>query len=136
RERALRSEPIEAVLVDHRLLLELFALADIELQAGYALKLPASTKYLGADTLDPHIMTAAMQHADLNGKTAHSIALVARNVIGRGCGIVRVNEPKPAVVGVDDLGLVIAQEAFPGRRIVNLPTLEIEVEKPDCSLIG
>ncbi len=135
-EAALGAEALEALVVEQADLLQLLALGDVEVQAADALQRALGAKHAHAGARDPEVVAFAMAQAILDGEGAGAGGLAARSVVGRGGGVVGVDEAAPAGERVGQLVLGVAEEAFPAGRGDEFAGVEAQVEKAEAAAIG
>ncbi len=110
-------------------LLELLAVADVEVCAHDALQRAVGPIVLDADAVNPHIVAEGVLHPELVRKWPHSGRAGPALAVGSGGGIVGVDEVEPGLVGVGKRGLGIAQQLLPRGRVVDLVLEEVQVEE-------
>jgi hypothetical protein len=126
----------QALIVGERRLLDLLALRDVEVQADDAFERSVVAEDLHAQALDPHPAPEPVFHAELDGEWARAGGRrFLGELVGRRPGVVRVEELQPGVVGVGQLGVDVAEQLFPGRRVVDAVALEIQVEEAERASI-
>ncbi len=89
------------------------ALGDVGVDADHALQRAVRSEELDAGRLHPDVVSETMAQTELDGEVAVAGGRRAGNAVGKGGGIVGVDQTAPGVRGVGQRLGIVAEHAFP-----------------------
>ena len=106
------------------------------MHARHASDLAIGAEHLQADALEPDVVALLVPEAVLERETARPAEKFGGDPIGRGGGILGMQQVAPRFQGGVELVLGVPELFLPGRRIVERAGLEIEVKHPGWAALG